>query len=567
MTLFFALSVSVFSILIALTFFLLTSKVNSAFYSHFRWSWMFYSIGFSGVIIATYSHSMLPLIMKSMFDTLAIIAIFYAICNLFRVQIADVWVKYTVIMFLWVAISTYLQLDPLIIESPLAAYDLAITGYTVLTLMKKYQRRGAYRGLTSGLIGMYGALKVPFAVLPNLYFNLELAFLVEFFYTVMFTVFMGLLYSAILNRELEYRDERFKLMVENSRDSFFHFALIPEPAFEYLSPSILTLTGYEAQDFYMNPRLILNLVTEDHVEVVKNFFWSTEYPEEPQTELVELIAKNGEKKMMEVYVSVVRENGVAVAIDGSVQDVTQREAFQKRLLEEKAAKELMFSYVSHELKTPITSVIGFATALNDGTYQTESDRDRAVEVIIDKAIFAKRMIEDLSQLSRLETNQYSFAYELLTCSELAISIRRATITELEKADLRFVYHLEYDKLSKYSVIADSIRICQVVMNLVKNSIRYTRAKNKVTVECIIDKAKENMIVTVSDRGRGIKAEDIPYIFNRFYKGEHSSTSQGRGLGLAISKEIVEAHNGTISVKSKYGAGTTFTVTIPLYKDI
>ena len=176
------------------------------------------------------------------------------------------------------------------------------------------------------------------------------------------------------------------------------------------------------------------------------------------------------------------------------------------------------------------------------------------------------MIEDLSQLSKLETNQYEFTYELLSCSELASRIRRSTITELENSKIKFRYQIEYVKLSEYSVIADSIRICQVALNLVTNSIRYTRNRNVITVKCDIDKSRTCMVITVSDKGTGIASEDIGYIFNRFFKAEHSSTSQGRGLGLAIAKEIVDAHSGDISVKSRYGYGSTFTVTLPLYTE-
>lgn len=567
MTWFFTICVIISSVLMASVFFLLTIKDNDVFYSYFRWSWLFYSAGFAAVIATSYLDFQYLLVLKAVFDMISLLTFLFAIYHLFHVQIPDSWVKWTVFTALWVAIATYLRLDIFIICVPMALYDLAMTCFICYTVLVHFHKSAMANLTTLVLLFLYGAFKVCFAIVPSEYTNLENAFTLEFFYTIIFTVFISLFYSMYIKKTLSYTEARFQMMIENSRDAFFHCTLKPKMQFEYMTPSVFNILGYNANEFYVQPGLMTTIMQGDYADTVKQVFWDSDRMEFPRTDTVKCIAKNGEIKDIELYFSALTDSdGNISGLNGSIRDVTQFQTVQRNLMDAKAAKERMFSYVSHELKTPITSILGYATALKDGTYTTDTEKERAVEVIIDKALFTKRMIEDLSQLSKLETNQYEFTYELLSCSELASRIRRSTITELENSKIKFRYQIEYVKLSEYSVIADSIRICQVALNLVTNSIRYTRNRNVITVKCDIDKSRTCMVITVSDKGTGIASEDLGYIFNRFFKAEHSSTSQGRGLGLAIAKEIVDAHSGDISVKSRYGYGSTFTVTLPLYTE-
>ena len=132
--------------------------------------------------------------------------------------------------------------------------------------------------------------------------------------------------------------------------------------------------------------------------------------------------------------------------------------------------------------------------------------------------------------------------------------------------IKYKIIIEQDLLVDINVIVDPIRINQIITNLVTNAIKYTREKNYITVKFTADKERQNVEISVIDKGQGIAKEDLPHIFERFFKSENPETSalQGRGLGLALSKEIVEAHGGTIKARSKYGKGSIFIVTIPIY---
>ncbi|MBQ0079584.1 MAG: PAS domain S-box protein [Eubacterium sp.] len=566
MSVFFALCVTISSVLVAIMFFVLSSRNHDIFFSYFRWSWLLYTFGFGCVVLASYTQLMLPLIFKSLLDMFATVFILVAVYGILKIPVTDIWFRYSVIATLWVAITTYLGLNTLIIALPMAAMDITLSMLICLAILQKYKQDLLPNVVTVTLLLIYGAFKATFAMLPALYDDPENLFTLEFIFIIIFTVFVCLFYSTNIANTLEGTEELFQMIIENSRDAIFYYTLGETPELQYITPSIEDLTGYTTLDCRMNPKLLLQIMNEDEATILRDPLYGGDYSKLPLIETVHFVCKDGTRKAMELTCDLVIRDGQTVGLSGSFSDISKRESIRESLVQSKQSKETMLSYVSHELKTPITSVMGFATALKDGTYTSEKQREHALDVIIDKSNFLKRMIDDLSQLSKLETNQYEFAYELIKCTELAKLIKRSTMSDIENAKIRYRYNTEYAKLGDNVIVADPVRVTQVAVNLVTNAIRNTKAKNIITIKCDLDKSGENMLISVSDKGRGIKSEDLSNLFTRFYKGSQSTNADSRGLGLAICKEIVEAHGGTIDVKSTYGSGSSFFFTIPLYRD-
>ena len=212
--------------------------------------------------------------------------------------------------------------------------------------------------------------------------------------------------------------------------------------------------------------------------------------------------------------------------------------------------------VSHELRTPITSIKGFSETLLDGNLKDEKVLRDFLTIILNESDRLQALIQELLELSKIENQEFS-----LTLTKLDInSLLADTITMFTRKAEEKGVHLQLED-TKESIIIDGDlhRLKQVFINLISNAINYTPTSGSVTVSVRED--AKNVYVKVKDTGIGIENEEIPRIFERFYRVDRarSRNSGGTGLGLAIVKHLVEAHKGYIRVKSKVGKGTSFTV--------
>ncbi len=217
--------------------------------------------------------------------------------------------------------------------------------------------------------------------------------------------------------------------------------------------------------------------------------------------------------------------------------------------------------VSHELKTPLTSIQGFAQAILDNTADTPESRKHAAQIIFDESGRMHRMALDLLDLARLEGGIADLKMAELDVAALLQNIIEKFTPRAQRANV----NLELDKIENLpALIGDGDRLAQVFTNLVDNALKFTPKGGQVTFSA--KNVGAEMELSVTDTGPGVPKEALPRLFDRFYQvdesragGVHHST----GLGLAIVKEIVQAHGGRIGVRSRVGQGTTFTINLPL----
>ncbi|GGB48495.1 two-component system histidine kinase PnpS [Fictibacillus barbaricus] len=213
--------------------------------------------------------------------------------------------------------------------------------------------------------------------------------------------------------------------------------------------------------------------------------------------------------------------------------------------------------VSHELKTPITSLKGFAETLLDGAGENEEFRNKFLTIILNESDRLQALIQDLLDLSKSEQG-----FRLDTQSIDLASLVKETVEILhpkaEKKEISLSVNVFGDTLME----GDPPRLKQIIINLVSNSLTYTPAGGSVFV--IVEEQDKHIKFMVKDTGIGIKESEIPRIFERFYRVDkaRSRNSGGTGLGLAIVKHLVEAHQGTIDVQSNPGEGSQFTILFP-----
>jgi two-component system OmpR family sensor kinase len=261
------------------------------------------------------------------------------------------------------------------------------------------------------------------------------------------------------------------------------------------------------------------------------------------------------------------------------------ESFEVMARQVKASQQAMrdlVANVSHDLKTPLTSIQGFAQALLEGATQDETARQRAASVIYDEASRMVRMVADLLDLARIESGQMTLDQRPIDLKTLVSGLADALAPVAAKKQVTLQAHLP----ELPSVMGDGDRLAQVFTNLLDNALKYTSEGDRVQVTGQILKAQPRprrggilarpddstlvslrtdfVEISIADTGRGIPSEDLPRIFERFYQADKARTSrQGSGLGLAIAKRIVESHGGRIGVESLEGLGTRFRVALPV----
>lgn len=227
------------------------------------------------------------------------------------------------------------------------------------------------------------------------------------------------------------------------------------------------------------------------------------------------------------------------------------------LMKQEELRSSFVANVSHELRSPLTSIHGFAQGMLDGTID-EGNRDKYLQIILDETTRLKKLIRELLDLSQIESGKFPLHLQEFDINE---HIRRVLIRYIDRMEDNEI-DLEVDfRQERCTVFADSDRIEQVIVNLIDNAIKFTPPHG--TISIWTHQTNDSVMVGVGDTGAGIPEEDLPYIFERFYKSDKSHTEKtGTGLGLSIVKRILDQHGKTITVHSALGKGTKFVFYLP-----
>ncbi|MCJ7626499.1 MAG: HAMP domain-containing histidine kinase, partial [Anaerolineaceae bacterium] len=232
----------------------------------------------------------------------------------------------------------------------------------------------------------------------------------------------------------------------------------------------------------------------------------------------------------------------------------------ERVRSSQRSQQDFIANVSHELKTPITSIQGFSQAIMDGTAQTlEEQQQQAVEIIHSEAGRMHRLVLDLLSLSRLETGMVVLQREYCDIGKLLEDVINKF--GLQSRESQIVLNLQFTAMPV--VFGDADQLLQVFTNLIDNALKYSPAGSEITIT--VSQDDDNLSVRVVDRGIGIPSEERSRIFERFYqldKSRRGGSVRGVGLGLSIARQIILAHHGTIQVEDTPGGGSTFIVTLP-----
>ncbi|VXB37792.1 two-component sensor histidine kinase (ResD / ResE) [Bacillus sp. 349Y] len=254
-----------------------------------------------------------------------------------------------------------------------------------------------------------------------------------------------------------------------------------------------------------------------------------------------------------VIVSPLYNNNTIRGAVAVVRDMTE----ERRL--DKLRKDFIAN-VSHELRTPISMLQGYSEAIVDDIAETEEEKKEIARIIYDESLRMGRLVNDLLDLARMEAGHITLQEQSVSIMPFTerVANKFAGVAKEKKISIQFESEVERER--ELSIDPDKIE--QVLTNLIDNAIRHTPGGGEVTVS--LNRSTQGYLFFVQDTGSGIPEEDLPFVFERFYKADKARTrgKAGTGLGLAIARNIVEAHGGHIQVQSKLDQGTTFTFFLP-----
>lgn len=260
--------------------------------------------------------------------------------------------------------------------------------------------------------------------------------------------------------------------------------------------------------------------------------------------------------------------------DNEISDLCRDfEAMRKRLKESEEEKERydvenkeLISNISHDLKTPITTIKGYVEGIMDGVADTPEKMNRYIRTIYNKANDMDKLINELTFYSKIDTNRIPYTFNKINVADYFDDCAEEVCLDLEERNIQFTYinQVEKDTL----IIADAEQMKRVINNIIGNSIKYID-KPKGKIELRILDAGDFIQVELEDNGKGIEAKNLPNIFDRFYRTDASRNSAqgGSGIGLSIVKKIIEDHGGKIWASSKLGQGTTMCFVIRKYQEV
>lgn len=271
-----------------------------------------------------------------------------------------------------------------------------------------------------------------------------------------------------------------------------------------------------------------------------------------EKEVLEEISLQGRSWVM-IMTPLYDQNYVRGAV-AVVRDMTEERRLDKLRID-------FISNVSHELRTPISMLQGYSEAIVDDIAESKEEKNELAQIIYEESLRLSRLVNDLLDLGRMEAGHVQLNIEEVDIENYTTRIIRKFNGVSQEHQIKLTLDIKGEQAS---ALFDPDAIEQVFTNLIDNALRHTKEHGHVHVNILNTETEFN--VSIEDNGNGIPEEDLPFVFERFYKADKARTRSGQkkgtGLGLAIVQNIIEAHNGIITVKSKLNQGTTFNFKIP-----
>ena len=248
-------------------------------------------------------------------------------------------------------------------------------------------------------------------------------------------------------------------------------------------------------------------------------------------------------------------------IEGAILKENERLAFDAERNAEKQKNDLITN-VAHDLRTPLTTIVGYLELIKNNDQLDKEDIKKYSTVAYEKSKRLQSMMDDLFEFTSLDQANVKVHMTTINISELILQIVDEFYPTFQEHNLKPTLHVSQPNLL---IHGDGQLLARVFDNLLSNAVKYGEDNNDIKIEVLND--EQTVTIKIMNYGNPIAKEDLPYIFDKFYQGDSSHSSEGNGLGLALVKKIVELHHGTITVNSHPLQGSSFMVTLPIASNI
>jgi PAS domain S-box-containing protein len=348
-------------------------------------------------------------------------------------------------------------------------------------------------------------------------------------------------------RERERAEEKFAKAFRSSPNPIA-IATLSENRFIDVNPSFLRMSGYALEEVIGHTATELNLgiVQEDYAQAVQLMVKTGAL----HNQECEFRTKTGESKTILLSVEMIDLAGVQCTLN-IINDITERKRLENEFI----------SLVSHELRTPLTSLLGSLDLLNAGRLGSLNEQGQQIlSIAVTNTERLMRLINDILDIERMKSGKIALQKVKCNAASLLTQAVEAMQAMAEQAQVKLI-----NQPLTVELWVDPDRIVQTLTNLLSNAIKFSQPGSTVWIGNELTASQSQLLITVKDQGRGIPADKLQLIFERFQQVDvsDSRTKGGTGLGLAICRSIVEQHDGKIWVESRLGEGSTFYITLPL----
>lgn len=562
--LYYALILSIFLFIFTVLFLSIYKKTQERAIGFWGASWGLYGAGvlLQVLLIDAMEASYLLTLQQIIFSVSGLLLL-AGTYHLNRKSIPRFWTWIFLANLIWILLGLNLDLNYFIKVLPLSLFYSVVAVYTGIEFLQEWPIEGREKTITGIIFIIWGIHKSYYFYLNPTFDSSSTHYILELILILALNVAIFFLFLQKNHQTLKRNEKIFRLLTENAQDIIYLYNTKPDPSFEYISPNVTKILGYPQRAFYENPYLLLECVHPDDKALFDLSMTPNLSPEASVT--LRYKTNSGEYRWFQEYTTLIHDSsGEPFGIEGRMQDITDNKRYSDEKNRSAKERQKLLYVISHELKTPITTLRGNLEAILDD--KLSGDKERLMDSIssaYQKTRLLERLVSDLFELAQFESSQFTFNFSLLSFNESFFPIFQKFAHDAEQAGYSFILNLSEElKKENPEFILDLERIDQVMYNLVNNAMKNTKKGGTITVDCGM-LGSRSISIRIQDSGHGISEQDLPHIFDMFYTSQSTGGSRGTGLGLAITKEILIRHHGEISVESEVNEGTTFLIRFPI----